>query len=202
MNELIYNLLNIFLIFTENISLVFLCEIFFTKKFQGVPFVLSVLFLVLLNSIGLAFSDWNTFLKISVLACIDTVWIYKTFSASLVKSAVASILFLSFITVADNLFILGLSFLSGVHLHPQFQDPYAYYLFGYFAKLLDLFAVMGFRVFVRRHFQFDNTTWQNWLKIFIFPAMSLSIAIFCGASTAPSPLWPKNCCCAPSVCWP
>lgn len=178
MNDLIYNLLNIFLIFTENISLVFLCESFFVKKFRGVPFILSVLFLVLLNCLGLTFFDRNSFLKVFMLACIDTLWIYKSFSATLVKSAVASILFLSFITVADNLFILGASFMSGVHLHPQFHDPYGYYLFGYFAKLLDLFAVMGFRVFVRRHFQFDNTTWQSWLKIFIFPAMSLSIAIF------------------------
>ena len=178
MNELIYNLLNFFLIFTEDISLVFLCETFFIKKFQGRSFFFSVLFLVLFNCIGLAFSDWNSFLKVFVLVCIDTAWVYKVFSAPLVKSAVVSILFLSFITAADNLFFLGAAFVSGVHLQTLLHDPYGYYLFCYFAKLLDLFVVMGFRVFVRRHFQFDNTTWQNWLKIFIFPAMSLSIAIF------------------------
>ena len=55
MNELIYNLLNFFLIFTEDISLVFLCETFFIKKFQGRSFFFSVLFLVLFNCIGLAF---------------------------------------------------------------------------------------------------------------------------------------------------
>lgn len=178
MNELIYNLLNFFLIVTENISLVFLCESFFIQKFRGVPFIFSVLFLVLLNCLGLVFFDWNSFLKVFALACIDTVWIYKIFSATLIKSAVTSILFLSFVTAVDNLFLIGMAFVSGIHLQTLLQDPYGYYLFCYYAKLLDLLVVLGFRVFARRHFQFDNTTGQSWLKIFIFPAMSLAIAIF------------------------
>lgn len=175
MNGLTFLFLNFFLVLVENLSLIFLCKCFFDPKLNGLKFFLAVSILAPLNFFGLAISDWNVFFKLLILICIDTTWICKVFSASFIKSLVTSILFLSFVGITDSLFTIGTSFFNA---HEFLQDPYGYYLFCYYAKLIDLLVILAFRLFVKRNFQFEKTTWQSWSRIAILPITSLVIAIF------------------------
>lgn len=178
MNEAVFVLLNYFLVFVESISLVFFCEGFFAKRVTTRKFVLSVLKLTIFNFIGLAISDWNTLVKVVLLAGIDAIWIHKVFSVSIIKSVVTPTMFVSIISIADNIFMMGTSFVSKVNIQSLLQDPYVYYLFCYFAKCFELLAIVILRLFAKQYLRFENTTWQNWGRVFIFPVASLVIAVF------------------------
>lgn len=175
MTSLTALILNYFLVFVESLSLIFLCKCFFDQKYTGLKFFLAVLILAPLHFLGLALSDWNIFLKLLIIWCIDTIWVYKSFLTSLIKSAITTILFISFINIADNLFITGAVFFC---TQSSLRDPYKYYFLCYHAKLIELIAIVFFQLFVNYNYQFKKTTWQNWSQISIFPAMSLVIAIF------------------------
>jgi signal transduction histidine kinase len=177
MNMPILYLLNIFLILIENIALVFWGKCFFASKRHGIKFGLYFLLLAASNIITIAAFDSFTIVKFTLLALIDSIWLNAVLQTSRVKSLVAAVGFLSFITISDNLLILGIALLLNQPVDVYFADPYAYYSFCYAAKCVELFVIALIWQQMKQRQHFRSVSWQDWIRIIMFPTIALILAV-------------------------
>ena len=131
-----------------------------------------------LNSICLAISESNVLFKLALLACVYSLWFVVIYRVPSIKYIAISVLFLSFINIADNFLFAGITILKHVDMQELYRDPYRYYLFCYIVKIIELLMFVVFKFAVKQRFYFHHTTWKHWLKIFVLPISSLCIAVF------------------------
>jgi two-component system sensor histidine kinase AgrC len=171
-------LLNIFVVLIEVFAFIVFSSAFFQKKITSSKFILSALVLTGLNSICLAISESNVLFKLALLACVYSLWFVVIYRVPSIKYIAISVLFLSFINIADNFLFAGITILKHVDMQELYRDPYRYYLFCYIVKIIELLMFVVFKFAVKQRFHFHHTTWKHWLKIFVLPISSLCIAVF------------------------
>ena len=174
-------LLNYFVVFIEAMGFIVFSSAFFEQKINICKFILSVVILTGLNFICLTVSESNVFFKLILLTCTDSLYLIVIRRIPPIKSIGISILFASFINIADNFFIVVITTIIHINIQELYQDPYGYYLVCYITKICEamIFTFIGF--LIKQKLYFTHTTWQHWIKILLLPASSLVIAIF---------LWP------------
>lgn len=171
-------LLNCFVVFMEVVAFIVFSGAFFQQKINVRKIILSVVILTSLNVVCLAVSESNVFFKLILLTCIDSLWLIIIYHTSIIRCVGISILFASFINIVDNFFFIAITAMIHINMQELYKDPYGYYLVCYVAKICEviIFIIIGF--FIKQKLYFIHVTWKHWLKTFIFPIVSLFIAVF------------------------
>ena len=174
-------LLNYFVVLIEAVAFIVFSSTFFQHKINMCKLILSTVALTSLSIICLTISESNVVFKLALLTCINSLYLVVIYRASLIKCIGISLLFVSFINVADNFFFVVITTMIHIEIQELYQDPYGYYLVCYIAKICEvmIFTLIGY--IIKQKLYFTHATWQHWAKIFILPASSLAIAVF---------LWP------------
>ena len=174
-------LLNYFVVFIEAVGFIAFSGAFFEQKINICKFILSVVILTGLNFICLTVSESNVFFKLILLTCTDSLYLIVIRRIPPIKSIGISILFASFINVADNFFFMGITMLVNTDMQELYREPYEYYLVCYIAKICEVMIFTLIGSIIKQKLYFTHATWQHWVKVFILPVSSLAIAVF---------LWP------------
>lgn len=170
--------LNFFLILIEVICIAFLAGGFFERKRTGKQYLLiTVIYVIIYNLLILLF-DTHILPKILCSTVTSITWLYLTYNTTFFKSLFLSAFWLSILTIVDMLFIASASIVANNGTIPLLNDPYAYYLLSYCAKILELFIITIIRVWVRRRFHpHQNSTWLDWVRVLFFPVATLATEI-------------------------
>ena len=174
-------LLNYFVVLIEAVAFLVFSSTFFQHKINMCKLILSTVALTSLSMICLTISESNVVFKLALLTCINSLYLVVIYRASLIKCIGISILFVSFINVADNYFFIIITTMIHIDIQELYQDPYGYYLVCYIAKICEVMIFTLIGSIIKQKLYFTHATWQHWVKIFILPASSLAIAVF---------LWP------------
>lgn len=162
-------LLNYFVVFIEVLAFMVFSGAFFQKKITSSKFILSTVVLTGLNFICLAISESNVLFKLVLLTCVDSLWLVVIYRVPSIKCIAISVLFSSFINIADNFFFMAITILKNITMQELYRDPYGYYLICYIAKIFEILLFTIFKSAVKQRFYFHHTTWKHWLKIFVLP---------------------------------
>lgn len=171
-------LLNYFVVFMEVVAFVVFSSTFFQQAINIRKVISSVVILTSLSFICLAVSESNVFFKLILLTGVDSLWLIIIYHASVIRCVGISILFVSFINVADNFIFMGITMLASIDMQELYHDPYGYYLVCYIAKSFEILMFVILKLVVKQQFYFSHTTWKHWLKISALPITSLFIAVF------------------------
>lgn len=171
-------LLNYFVVFMEVVAFVVFSSTFFQQAINIRKVISSVVILTSLSFICLAVSESNVFFKLILLTGVDSLWLIIIYHASVIRCVGISILFISFINVADNFIFMGITMLASIDMQELYHDPYGYYLVCYIAKSFEILMFVILKLVVKQQFYFSHTTWKHWLKISALPITSLFIAVF------------------------
>ena len=171
-------LLNYFVVFIEVLAFMVFSGAFFQKKITSSKFILSTVVLTGLNFICLAISESNVLFKLVLLTCVDSLWLVVIYRVPSIKCIAISVLFSSFINIADNFFFMAITILKNITMQELYRDPYGYYLICYIAKIFEILLFTIFKSAVKQRFYFHHTTWKHWLKIFVLPIVSMFISVF------------------------
>lgn len=174
-------LLNYFVVLIEAVAFIVFSSTFFQHKINMCKLILSTVALTSLSIICLTISESNVVFKLALLTCINSLYLVVIYRASLIKCIGISLLFVSFINVADNFFFVVITTMIHIEIQELYQDPYGYYLVCYIAKICEVMIFTLIGSIIKQKLYFTHATWQHWAKIFILPASSLAIAVF---------LWP------------
>lgn len=174
-------LLNYFVVLIEAVAFIVFSSTFFQHKINMCKLILSTVALTSLSMICLTISESNVVFKLALLTCINSLYLVVIYRASLIKCIGISLLFVSFINVADNFFFVVITTMIHIEIQELYQDPYGYYLVCYIAKICEVMIFTLIGSIIKQKLYFTHATWQHWAKIFILPASSLAIAVF---------LWP------------
>lgn len=170
-------LLNYFVVFIEVLAFMVFSGAFFQKKITSSKFILSTVVLTGLNFICLAISESNVLFKLVLLTCVDSLWLVVIYRVPSIKCIAISVLFSSFINIADNFFFMAITILKNITMQELYRDPYGYYLICYIAKIFEILLFTIFKSAVKQRFYFHHTTWKHWLKIFVLPIVSMFISV-------------------------
>lgn len=174
-------LLNYFVVLIEAVAFIVFSSTFFQHKINMCKLILSTVALTSLSMICLTISESNVVFKLALLTCINSLYLVVIYRASLIKCIGISLLFVSFINVADNFFFVVITTMIHIEIQELYQDPYGYYLVCYIAKICEVMIFTLIGSIIKQKLYFTHATWQHWAKFFILPASSLAIAVF---------LWP------------
>ena len=126
-------ILNYFVVFMEVVAFVVFSSTFFQQAINIRKVISSVVILTSLSFICLAVSESNVFFKLILLTGVDSLWLIIIYHASVIRCVGISILFVSFINVADNFIFMGITMLLFFDMQELYHDPYGYYLVCYIA---------------------------------------------------------------------
>lgn len=177
MNVVLPYVLNILLILVEGFILYQLCYCFFQRKCSTSIMFVSFLLMWIMHVLVVLLCSGYTILKYILLITIESLWIWILFKPHILKSLTLSIMCLSIMLVCDSLFMMGFSVLFSHNRSGYAQSIYAYYLFAYAAKIVELLIVLVLRLSLRSRSGFTATTWHDWLRITTFPLMT-AIVVF------------------------
>lgn len=136
-------LLNYFVVFIEVLAFMVFSGAFFQKKITSSKFILSTVVLTGLNFICLAISESNVLFKLVLLTCVDSLWLVVIYRVPSIKCIAISVLFSSFINIADNFFFMAITILKNITMQELYRDPYGYYLICYIAKIFEILLSSG-----------------------------------------------------------
>lgn len=177
MNTVLPYMLNILLILIEVFVLYQLGYCFFRRKCNTHIMVLSYFLLWIMHVVIVLLCSGHTVLKCMLLVIVDSLWIRFIFSPHPLKCLTLSIIYLSIILVCDSFFMMGFSILFSQDQNGYTQSIYAYYLFVYAVKIVELLIVMILRLLLTNRSSFTATTWHDWLRVITFPSMT-AIVVF------------------------
>lgn len=170
--QLLLYALNFFLVVIEIIALNHLVSSIFEARHPAHKhFLITTLYVVLLNILMIVFQN-NTLLKLAASIISALGWILVSYRAKIlvVKGIFISIFWASFLTIVDSLFLVSSSFFK---TNPSLlDDPFSYYLLCYSAKIFELLVAVLMRVWAKKHFHHQHSTWTDWLRTLFFPVAS------------------------------
>ena len=180
MNNVLAFFMNVFMTFIEISALYLLSSCFSQSKRQGLCLWFCWTTFLFLNIVILILAQGRLAIKLLLLAITATAWVKYIFQENIIKCAVVSVLFFSFMLAGDSVFLAALGLLLHRDISPYLQNPYGYYLFCYIAKILELFAIVVLRHGVRTQTSFQSVTWADWVRVISFPALSVIISVILG----------------------
>lgn len=178
MNEMSLYALNVILNFIEIVALYLFSDCFFQCKISRKRLWISFVALLTINVLIYLVADHLIlFLKLILLTGAATIWLVYVFQSHILKSLVTAVFFVSLSTVADSIFVIGIAAITDQSVNGQLQNPYVYYLLCYTAKLVELLAILVFKLCLRGKGRSEMATWQDWLRTILFPVISVVIAL-------------------------
>lgn len=99
------------------------------------------------------------------------------YSISIVHCIFSAIIFLSFVNIGDNILAFFLSAAGHMSIAEVIAEPFSYYLQAYFAKTVELVIAALIHAWGKRRFYTRGSFALSYLKLTIFPAMSLVCAV-------------------------
>lgn len=177
MNYVILVLLNSFLISFESVMAAYLGGCFFGRKCSRAVYILSVCLLAGFSILIILLFGDILVVKMMLAITLHTVWIRMVFQPNWAKALFTAFLLLSYWTIVDNLFLMGISWIAGSHGDFVFQSPYAYYLMCFAAKAFELIGIAILRLYTKKRFQTYLTGWTDWLRTLFFPVATLLASI-------------------------
>jgi len=174
--QIILYAMNFFLIAIETICINHLASGFFEKKRTAkVHFLITCAYIILYN-ILLFFIDRYTFPKYVCSILFTLCWLLLTYHTTFLKSLFIVLFWSSFITSIDSLFLSSASFFTKGETLSLLNDPFAYYLLAYCAKIFEMLTAVLIRTWAKRHFHFQYSTWTDWFRVLFFPVATLAAA--------------------------
>ena len=149
MNQVLLTLCNMLLNILEIFVLLLLAGGLFSAKLHRLRYVVTILILFLLHVGGLQLLGETLYLRISYLLLVDTGLITIIYRAQFMKAFVLSAIYGAFLAAADSVFLYAFSLITGQQAMVYLQNPYSYYLFCYCAKIIEIFAVLAVRTWLR-----------------------------------------------------
>lgn len=143
MNNFVPFVLNSALILLECSMTAFLSVCFFQKRVRNILFAVSILILGILNCAVIYLWRENTVAKVALGIFLPAIWIKCIFRTGIPTALFLALLLLSYWTIADSLFLMGMSLLIGSNT--IYTSPYSYYLMCFVAKAIELFGIVILR---------------------------------------------------------
>lgn len=177
MNAVLPYILNILLILIEVFVLYQLGYCFFQRKCSTYIMFVSFLLMWIMHVLVVLLCGGYTVLKYLLLIILESVWIWVLFKPHILKCLTLSITCLSIMLVCDSVFLMGFSIVFSHNQTGYTQNIYAYYLFAYAAKIVELLLILVVRLLLKSRSTFSATTWHDWLRVITFPLMT-AIVVF------------------------
>ena len=114
----------------------------------------------------------NSILRISSSIIIALSWILLTYQTTFLKGIFITAFWVTFLTIIDSLFLMSSALFQ---TNPDFslmEDPFAYYLLCYGAKIFELLIAVLMRFWAKKHLHHHHTNWADWLRVLFFPVAS------------------------------
>lgn len=170
--------LNTLLIAFESIMAIMLTNSLFKRRYTGGKYRLLVLVFLVAHPLFLYFWGDNIFVKLTISGLLLILWTKVTFRSDLVKCIFESILLMSYWAIVDNLFLLSSVSLAHQNLELLLENPYAYYMLCFSAKIIEFFGVILLCFWIKTHLRAQAASWVDWLRSLFFPCASLLISRF------------------------
>ncbi len=170
--------LNFSLVVIEIISLDYLAGGFFEKKSSALIHYLSMVIYIILHNLLLFLFQNLPFVRVIMSVVLATCWLSFTYRSALLKKFFVSVFWISFFSAIDSLFLMSPNF---IHIGDTFSfmdDPFAYYLLCYSAKVFEFLISVVLCTWAKKHFHHQHATKADWLRILFFPIASAVIAIY------------------------
>ena len=182
MNEFVLSLINIPLVAIEYAVFLVLVSGFFKSRRKYLVVVLVYIIILLTNYFTITFLAAYTLFKLLVSCVFLTLLAKVLFRTNVIYCAVLSVLYLSFVNVIDSLLLYFVAALSRTSMQQLLSNPYNYYLVAYSAKTLEVLVVTVLHAYAKRRFNRRVTNPQDYLRIVVFPVVSLlSTVVLLGA---------------------
>lgn len=160
------------------LAIEFLVFIIFSNSFF--PFNKSIAKITLASIASFLLNYWllltiqsHTFIKLLVGCIVFSVLSKYLYLISIAHCLFAAITYLSLINLLDNIFIFFMSTLDHQSISQLMADPYVYFFLAFSAKIVEILIVALIRVWGKRRFYKRESFPANYLKLSIFPIVSL-----------------------------
>lgn len=170
--------LNIILIIVELSVFLILANGFFEKKRSMTFLALSFLIYCLLGVLNVVFFETNTLLRVSVYVVISAVWMVLCYKTSVIKSILVSVLATSLCACLDAALATLPFLIYGDSANLVYNDPAAYYILCYAAKLSEVFVAIVIHAWSRHRLRSQFSSWADWLRVLFFPFCSLALSLY------------------------
>lgn len=173
----VFTLMNTLLIFFENAMSILLTNSLFSRRIFGWKYRLLVGAFILINPLAIYFLGENVFVKTAIIVLILIAWTKISFRVELAKCALEAVLFMSYLLVTDNLFLMCSAYLADGGLDGIQGSPYIYYLLCFIVKIIEFFGIILLCAWIRSHLKVEYSSWIDWFRTLFFPFVSLLLSI-------------------------